>query len=55
MIDKKLLINDKNNNKLIDNHYTIEKKNRKKSPNVVEQVLNSESYFRYLYPGIRDK
>lgn len=25
MIDKKLLINDKNNNKLIDNHYTIEK------------------------------
>ena len=26
MIDKKLLINDKNNDKLIDNHYTIEKK-----------------------------
>ena len=25
MIDKKLLINDKNNTKLIDNHYTIEK------------------------------
>ena len=25
MIDKKLLINDKNIDKLIDNHYTIEK------------------------------